>query len=441
MTWQDRYRDKLITPEQAAGMVQPGQTVVIGFITSEPRSITAALGKRDGELKDVTLYTHLPVNPNVWYNPDIQPRSFQIISGYLSPLSRPVYAKKWIDIDIWTVWTSRRAADGDRTRGQTEPDVFFGMVSPPDDRGFCSFGEQLWFHKGLTQRAKLSVCEVNPRFIRTPGDNYIHVSEIDYLVEQPTASPPMPLTRRVPQDQVDVAQVIGAYAASLINDGDTIQIGIGLISGATAAFLDGKNDLGVQTEIVPSGLMKLIRNGNVTGKYKQIDVGRVITTALFVEPEDLPYADQNPEIVLRECYYTNDPRILSQNDSFVTINNALSIDLTGQLTCEAFGAEMFTGVGGQLDFQIGAMYSKNGRAISVLPSTARNGDVSRVVPQFEAGQIVSVPRTFVDYVITEHGIASLQGKSQRARAEALIEIADPKFRDELRSAARRLFWP
>ena len=208
-----------------------------------------------------------------------------------------------------------------------------------------------------------------------------------------------------------------------------------------AAFLDEKNDLGIQSEIIPSGLMNLIRNGNVTGQCKQIDREKVVATGLFVEPADLEYIDQNPEFVLRECNYTNDPRVLSQNDNFVTVNNALALDLTGQLTCEAFGPELFTGVGGQLDFQIAARYAKNGRAITVLPSTARDGAVSRIVPQFEAGQVVSVPRTFVDYVITEHGIANLLGKSQRARAEALIEIADPKSRDELRAADRRHFWP
>lgn len=443
MAWQDRYRDKLITPEEAAGMVQDGQTVVIGFITSEPKYITAALGQRHGDLQGVRIYTHLAINPNTWYNPDVKPESFQIISGYLSPLSRPNYQQRLIDFDVWTVYTVERPIEGngERSPGQNRPDVFFGMVSPPDANGFCSFGEQLWFHKNLVQNARLAICEVNPRFIRTPGDNYVHVSEIDFLVAQPEASPPTPLTRQVPQESVDVAQIIGAYAASMIDDGDTIQIGFGLISGATAAFLDEKNDLGIQTEIIPSGLMNLIKNGNVTGKYKQIDREQVVTTALFADPADLPYADQNPAIVMRNCHYTNDPRVLSQNDNFVTINNALSIDLTGQVTCEAFGPEIFTGIGGQLDFQIGAMYARHGRAITVLPATAQHNTVSRIVAQFEKGQIVSVPRTFVDYVITEHGIASLQGKSQRARAEALIEIADPRFRDELRTEARRLFWP
>ena len=440
MAWQDACRDKLIAADQAAAMVKDGQTVVIGFITSEPKYISGALGKREGELRDVTLYSHLAINPNTWYNPEPS-QSFQVVCGYLSPLSRPKYQTREIDFDVWTVYTATRGGRGGRSGQQMYPDIFFGTVSPPDRNGFVSFGEQLWFHKQLAKQAKLTVCEVNPRFIRTDGDNYLHVSEIDYLVEQPEATPPTPLMRQVPQESVEVAQVIGAYASSLINDGDTIQIGFGLISGAVAAFLDEKNDLGVQSEIIPSGLMSLIRNGNVTGKRKQVDREKVVATGLFVEPSDLEYIDRNPEFLVKECNYTNDPRILSQNDDFVTVNNALALDLTGQLTCESFGPELFTGVGGQLDFQIAAMYAKNGRAITVLPSTARNGSVSRIVPKFEAGQVVSVPRTFVDYVITEHGIANLQGKSQRARAAALIEIADPTFRDELREAARRLFWP
>jgi 4-hydroxybutyrate CoA-transferase len=265
------------------------------------------------------------------------------------------------------------------------------------------------------------------------------VSQIDYLVEQPEPIKPFSMTLVVSPDEQEVAEKIGASVASLINDGDTIQIGLGSVSMAAGFYLREKNDLGVHSEIITSAMIDLYKRGVITGKKKTLNPGKMVATGMFLEPEDYGFVDGNPTIELRDAFYTNNPVVIAQNHNQVAINNALAVDFTGQVTAEAFGPQMYTGVAGQLDFVLGAYLSPGGKSITVLPSTARGGTVSRIVSMFPEGQIVSLPRTYIDYVVTEYGIASLAGKSEQKRAEALIEIVHPKFRDELREAARRRF--
>ncbi len=210
---------------------------------------------------------------------------------------------------------------------------------------------------------------------------------------------------------------------------------------AAGLYLRDKNDLGVHSEILTSSMIDLLKRGVITGARKGIDVGKMVAAGMFLEPDDYAFVNDNPRVELREAFYTNDPTVIARNPNQVAINNGLAMDLTGQLTVEAFGAQMYTGVAGQIDFVLGAYLSPGGRSITVMPSTARAGSVSRIVPMFPEGQVVSVPRTFVDYVVTEHGIASLSGASERVRAERLIEVAHPDFRDELRVACRRRFAP
>ena len=439
LSWQDQVRDRLVSPAEAAALVRPGDRVQIGFVGSpEPESICRELARRT-DLEGLRISVANPQKDLPWWRPEEHDR-FDIRVGYLSPLSRGPMAARSIDFDIWSVFFAGKCLEGDRTHEMMRPDVFLTTVSPPDERGFCSFGDQLWYSRTFVEQARDTIVEVNPRFIRTGGDNYVHISEIRAFVEPPEVAPPAKLARQVAEENLEAAQTIGALVSTLVNDGDTVQIGLGLISGAAAAFLDEKNDLGMHTEIFPAGAIKLLRERVLTGRYKTVNRDRVVATAIFVEPEDLPFLDGHPALELRDAFYTNDPRVVAQHDNFVAINNALAIDLTGQVTAEAMGPVMFSGTGGQLDFVIGAMLSKGGRCVSVLPSTARGGTLSRIVPTFPPGQVLTIPRTLIDYVVTEHGIASLQGKSQRERAEALIEIAHPDFRDELRTYARKSFW-
>ena len=208
---------------------------------------------------------------------------------------------------------------------------------------------------------------------------------------------------------------------------------------AAGFYLREKNDLGVHSEIITSAMIDLYKRGVITGKRKTLNPHKMVATGMFLEPQDYGFVDGNPTIELRDAFYTNNPVVIAQHHNQVAINNALAVDFTGQVTAEALGPQMYTGVAGQLDFVLGSYLSPGGKSITVLPSTARGGTVSRIVSMFPEGQIVSLPRTYIDYVVTEYGIAGLAGKSEQGRAAALIEIAHPQFRDELREAARQRF--
>jgi 4-hydroxybutyrate CoA-transferase len=292
--------------------------------------------------------------------------------------------------------------------------------------------------------AKCVIAEVHPEFIRTGGDNFVHASEIDFFVEaeeaQNAVAPPGP-----PPNAEEIAAtdaICNLVAAELVNDGDTLQMGIGTVSSALAKFLGFRNDLGIQTELITGGTAELVRSGVVTGRHKSMYPGKVVGSALVaLGREELDAIDGNPVFELYDFGTTDDLRRLSQQKNFVAVNNGLVVDLTGQVSAESFDHRPFTGVGGQTVFMIAGAYSEGGRSVSVLPSSSRpagGARVSRVVAGFPPGTAITVPRTFVDYVVTEHGIAELRGKSLRQRAGALIDVAHPEFREELRTQARAM---
>jgi 4-hydroxybutyrate CoA-transferase len=436
MKWQDTYRDKLITPTQAAGLIKSGQRVLMGLGTLEPQYVANALCDRWQELRDVEILTSNTMKPYPWFEKE-KSAAFKIHAGYLSAISRPLYREKRLEYSINTVYSPAKWLEPGRTAPMMEADVCLLTLSPPNDQGFCSFGEQLWYSREWVKRSRVVIAEVNPLVIRTGGDNYVHVSQIDYFVEQPEPIPPFRISPVIAPDEKEAAEEIGALVASLVNDGDTIQIGLGSVSMFTGFHLREKSDLGVHSEILTSSMIDLYKRGVITGKRKTLHPEKLVATGMFLEPEDYSFVDNNPVVELRDAFYTNNPAVIAQNRNQVAINNALAVDFTGQVTAEAFGPQMYTGVAGQLDFVLGAYLSPGGRSITVLPSTARGGTVPRIVSLFPEGQIVSLPRTYVDYVVTEYGIASLAGKSEQKRAEALIDIAHPRFREELRTAARK----
>jgi acyl-CoA hydrolase len=318
-------------------------------------------------------------------------------------------------------------------------DVFMALVSQPDADGFVSFGYSLWHSRQLLQAAKLSIAEVGQDVLRTGGDNRVHLSEFDLIVEQRDLPSSTPIPDLSPE-RVEVTEVIGAYVSTLVNDGDTIQIGTGTLSSCMGGYLMEKNDLGIDAEILVASAIDLVKAGVATGRQKTYHPG--LATGSFIVPgSDFAFCHEHPGIALYDIEWCNHlPRIATIRN-LVAINQASMIDLTGQAASESIGPVMYTGPGGQLVWTMGALYAPGGRAIHVLPSTARQGQVSRIVATLPPGTIITVPRTFVDHVITEHGIANLQGLTQRERAGALIELAHPAFRAELKAEARRLFWP
>ncbi len=436
--WRDRCGDKLVSVSAAVATVQSGDVVHAAPYSTTPQTLCAALADRArrGELSGVRI-DH-PAAGFAWTDPDIA-AAFELHDNYATLPNRAAChagGSEYLPVGIWKSWEIPPGF-------HPQPDVFFVPVSPPNENGFCSLGSGVWLSRTVAGQARRVIAEVHEDFIRTYGENYLHLDEIDLLVEgeKPAggALQPGPST-----EEIETVEVIcSLVAAELVNDGDTLQMGVGTVSAALAPYLDFRNDLGIQTELVTGGVAELVRSGVVTGKYKTLHRHKVVGSACVVMPDDeLRMIHDNPVFELYDFGYTDDLRRLIQQDNFVAVNNALVVDLTGQVSAEALDHRPYTGVGGQTVFMLAGAYSKGGRSISVVPSSSVPGNtgqrVSRIVPELR-NAAVTVPRTYVDYVVTEHGIAELRGKTLRERAAALVEIAHPDFREALRSEARRMF--
>ena len=445
MHWEEEYKRKLVTPDEAVKEIKSGDTVSLGIATSAPYALCQALGRRKDELEGVTINTIVTVIPEPWFQPGYE-KAFRVVAKFLSPMERGFADRGEIET---LLLANSMTLHQFGARKLDSRKVYMCIVSPPDQHGCCSFGEMLWYAPNHVESADMIIAEVTPGLIRTYGENHVHVSQIDRFVETDTTfKHDVSLTKKIDmvikdeQEQM-IAEIIGAtVAGELIQDGDVIQIGAGSISGAIAEFLHDKNDLGFHSEIIPGGIVKLMKEGVITGRTKKNHKGKVVAAGCFGNPkEDLDYINENRSVELYRITYVNDPRIISANDHAIAINNALAIDLSGQIASDSLGPGMYSGPGGQLDFAIGAMYSDGGRFISILPSTANGGKASRIVPTLAPGQGVTVPRYLADYVVTEHGIASLYAKTFKQRAHELISIAHPDFRDELKDAAKRMgYW-
>lgn len=435
--WQEEYERKLVSPEEAVKAIKSGDRV---FFTAgrQPKALGLALAAQKEELRGVKILVPVPDRDFGWYDRGWE-ESFEITVGFGMPI-------------VWEMMAERRCDMGvggltglDTAEAEAMMDVVLVEVSPPDEHGYCSFGQSVWNKKEMVQAAKLVLAEVNSRLIRTYGTNYVHVSEIDYFVEH-TPSEKLPgradLRGRVAAPKEEL-KGIAEHLATLIKDGDTLEIGVGTTTEPLPelGIFDNRQDLGWHSEHTPGKVIELVREGVFTGKCKTINRGKVIATAFGGSREDLEYVQMNPTFELHSVMYVNDPRTISAHDNMVAINNALSVDLTGQITAESIGPRMLGGTGGQLAFAIGAAFSRGGRCITLLPSTARDGTISRIVATLEPGTVVTVPRSLADFMVTEHGIARLRGKSQRQRAEEMISVAHPDFRAELRKEAKKLYWP
>ena len=439
MSWESEYREKLVSAEEAVKVVKSGDTVCIGIAQATPTTLCEALAARKDELEGVRIIHSINVAGAFGWHYEDAKGAFQVSSKF-----RTVIDRLFGDIiDYLPVGISmfERLKEDEGRKGAV--DVFMVRVSPPDRHGYVSLGESVWLSKTYAQRAQVMVGEVVPGVVRVMGDTQFHVSEFDHLVERGT-----PAQRKSKEDvdtlmgtRVEKIEVIGANVAELVRDGDTIQLGTGDIGYAAAEYFRSKHDLGMHTEILGPEVLNLVREGVLNGRRKTLHRGKVIATSfsvLTIADEDLDYIDSNPAFELYDASYVNNPRVIAQNDNMVAINNAMAIDLTGQVAAETLGTRMWSGTGGQLDFTIGAWMSRNGRVVLALPATAMEDTLSRIMPTLEAGNVVTIPRTLVDYVVTEYGIANLAGRSRRERAQELIAIAHPDFHAELKREAQRL---
>jgi acetyl-CoA hydrolase len=318
------------------------------------------------------------------------------------------------------------------TRGILPIDVALVHVSPPDEHGFCSFGVGVECTKPATEVAKVIIAQVNPNMPRTLGDCFIHVDKFTYCVECDVPLKELPqVDLNTTADEQAVFEKIGRNIAGLIEDGSTLQLGIGAIPDAVLRCLGGKKHLGMHTEMFADGVIKLVEEGILTNERKTLHPGKIIVSFVLATRPLFDFIDNNPIIEFHPSNYTNDPFIIAQNEKMVAINSALAVDLSGQICADSIGYSFYSGFGGQVDFIRGAARSKGGKPIIALPSTAKDGNISRIVPHLAEGAGVTTSRGDVHYVVTEYGIADLYGKTIRQRVRALIDIAHPAFREEL----------
>jgi acyl-CoA hydrolase len=314
-------------------------------------------------------------------------------------------------------------------------DVALIEVSPPDSHGFCSFGVGVDTTLTAARLARFVVAQVNDQMPRTYGDSFIHVSKIDAIVE---SSRPLCALKKPEVTEMQVA--IARNVAGLIEDGAVLQTGIGGIPDAVLPMLMDRKDLGVHSELVSDGVIPLIDAGVLTGARKNFKPRKIILGFALGSKNLFDYVDNNPIFEFHPTAYTNDPAFIARNDNMVAINSALQVDITGQVCSDSIGTYFYSGIGGQVDFLRGASRSKGGKPIIALSSTAKNGTVSRITPMLAPGAGVVTSRGLIRYVVTEYGVAYLHGKSIRERAQALIEIAHPKFREELYDYCEHTKW-
>jgi 4-hydroxybutyrate CoA-transferase len=439
MSWEEEFKKKIVTPEEAISHVKNGDRVC--FVQgNEPQALGLALAARFGELENVTISVRTPGRDFGWYDQGWE-ASFAIEIGFPLPIVRQMIAEKRCDIEIGSLGFDYH---GEMSR---QADFVLLELSPPDTHGYCSFGASCWTKLTELRGAKFVIAEINKNLIRTYGNNHVHVSEIDLFVEHtPSGKAPggTDLLGRKNVEPGPVEKAIAGYVGTLINDGDTIQIGVGSTSEwcAKIGTFDNKIDIGWYSEATPQGIIKLMREGVITSKKKNYLTGVHVCTACGGGTmEDMQWVTMNPSFELHPAEFILDVRNICKNDNMKAINSAVSVDLTGQIAAESVGPRILSGAGGQTTFAMGAGLSKGGRSITVLPSTASGGSVSRIVPLLEAGTVVTVPRIAADTIITEYGIAKLKGLTQRQRALALIAIAHPDHRAELKKKAEELYWP
>ncbi len=426
MPWIDDYKSKLCSADEAVTDIKSGDYIWMSGNAAAPFLLMEALAKRAPELRDVTLSHVLFIGDDPFSKPGLE-ASFRHNSLFVGPADRPSVndgRSAYVPIHLHMIPKAIR-------NGTCRVDVAMVQCSPPDEHGFMSLGVEVVVNKAALEVAKTVIVLVNDKMPRLLGDSFLHISRAKRIVE---AS--IPLLELVGKPATDVEKKIGAIIADMIPDGATLQMGIGGIPDAVLSLLEGKRDLGIHTEMISDGLMRAMEQGIITGTRKTLHQGKVISSFVLGTQALYDFVNDNPLLELHPVDHTNVPAIIAQNDNMIAINSALEVDLTGQVCSDSIGTYIYSGFGGQLDFIRGAAASKGGKPIIALPSTAKKGTLSRIVPKLKLGSGVVTTRADVHYVVTEFGAVNLWGKNLQERARDLIRIAHPDFREMLEKEAR-----
>ncbi|WP_028843199.1 acetyl-CoA hydrolase/transferase family protein [Pseudothermotoga elfii] len=430
MNWNDVYNSKVVDIEKILSIVKSNQTIVVGMTPAEPKLFLRNLHKIANRVSNVTVFTCLNMESYPFYMDKSFNNIFENASWYFGQSNREAMKA---DFGTVSYVPNNLHQSGTNLLDSRPIDIFVGVASPIDKNGFLTLSASVVYEKDIVEQAKNIVLEVNPNAPRTHGDTHIHIKDVHYVVEVDYELPQIELV-----EPTETEALIAQHISNLIEDGSTIQLGIGGIPNAVAKFLTNKKDLGVHTEMFTESMIDLFESGVITNKKKSVWRDKFICAFAFGTKRMYQFVDDNPSVFFLRGRYVNDPYVICQNDKMVSINTALMVDLTGNVCSEALGTQHYSGTGGQLDTHRGAVKSRGGKGIIALRSTAKGGTVSTIVPILPAGSPITVPRQEVDYVVTEWGVAWLRGKTVRERAKALIEIAHPDFRETLKSEARRL---
>ena len=422
------YDNKRMTPTDAANLIRNGDTIVVPTGVGEPPALLHALSERRHELRDVAVSQILPLRRFAYFDPDTR-ANVRHDAYFFGGASRPGGQAGWIDYVPAYFSELPMLLD----RGLLPAEVVVSMASPMDEHGYFSLSLAPDYTMAAVRRARVVLLEVNPNVPFANGDCLVHVSQVAGIVESEDALFEVGLP-----EIGSVQEAIGKYVADLIDDGATLQIGYGGIPDAVVMQLKHKHDLGIHTEMLGDGILSLIEAGAVTNRRKTFMPGRTVATFALGSHRLYRTMHRNPGIEMHPVDFTNDPYVAARNDNLCAINATMQIDLIGQCGSETLGHLPYSGTGGQADFVRAANRSKGGKAFIVLPSTAKNGAVSRIAPVLSPGTHVTTSKNDINYVVTEYGVAQLRGKTAKQRAEALIGIAHPDFRGELREAARKM---
>ena len=426
--WKAEYREKLVSADEAVSHIRSGQRIVFSHAAGESLVLSDALVRISALFENVEIVHMVAMGEAKYCEPGME-KHFRHNSFFLGASTRK--AAKEGRADVTPVYFSEVP---ELFRTTLPVDAVFLNLSPPDEHGYCSFGISVDYSKPAAMEAELVIAQINPSMPRTLGDSFIHISDIDYIVEADT-----PLIELPPAGISEVERAIGKNCASLIEDGDTLQLGIGAIPDAVLGFLKEKKDLGIHSEMISDGIVELYEGGVITNRRKSLHAGKSIVTFLMGTRKLYDFADNNPAVQLHPVDYVTDPYVIAQNERLVSVNSCVQVDLMGQIVSASVGRRQISGVGGQVDFVRGANMSRGGKSIMAMPSTAAEGRISKIVPVIGEGAAVTTSRYDADYIVTEYGAARLKGESLRNRAKMLIRIAHPDFRRMLAEEYEKRF--
>ena len=427
------YAQKVVTAEEAVKVLKSNDNVVIHSNCALPFKLIDAMVARKDELENVKLFHALSVGKLPYFEPGME-KHFRHYSTFMGSEARKAFGRG--DADFIPVYLYEVPLLF--STGIIKPNVALIHVSPPDEHGFCSYGVEVGITKSPAEKSEIIIAQVNKQMPRVLGDSFIHISKIKYILEMDEPIPELPQSERnLSLEWTDIYSKIGENIADLIEDGSTLQLGIGVIPDNVLKFLGTKKDLGVHTEMFADGIIDLVEKGIITNSKKTIHQGKMIAGFVLGTQRLYNFIHNNPMIEFHPQEYVNDPFIISQNAKMVAVNSAIEVDLTGQVCSDSIGTKIYSGFGGQVDFIRGAARSKGGKPIIALPSTTKDFSISRIVSVLKLGAGVVTNRADVHYVVTEYGVVQLHGKSIRERTDALISIAHPKFRSELTEFAKK----